>query len=189
MVRHRLFYQVRTTILSCQSYSLLDANDVELELEHTCLELEESLGLREGLMGEPWGKMSGGERQRAAIACALLLVRTTPRRVLSCLPPTAVDTTATNAPGGNGRNLLASENSEEERWKSVREAVLLLDEPTAACDVETTLRVEEALKRSGAAIIMVTHDDRQALRMPHRRILLTSSPSSLSLSAPPSECV
>lgn len=52
------------------------------------------------------------------------------------------------------------------------DAWLLLDEPTAACDPETTLLVEKALVASGAALLLITHDDRQAQRIAHRRILL-----------------
>eukprot|EP01031_Cornospumella_fuschlensis_P025822 gene25822-31185_t len=49
--------------------------------------------------------------------------------------------------------------------------VLLLDEPTAACDASTTLAVEAALRAGGASILMTTHDERQAARIAHRRLL------------------
>ncbi len=52
--------------------------------------------------------------------------------------------------------------------------ILLLDEPTAACDNETTLLVERALIMSGCAIIMTTHDDRQAIRLAHKRFMLST---------------
>ncbi len=52
------------------------------------------------------------------------------------------------------------------------DTLLLLDEPTAACDTETTLLVERALVASGAAMVCITHDERQARRIAHRRILL-----------------
>ena len=52
--------------------------------------------------------------------------------------------------------------------------VLLLDEPTAACDMETSLLVERALVTSGCTLIMITHDERQAIRMAHKRLMLTS---------------
>eukprot|EP00879_Flechtneria_rotunda_P006770 GHRR01007114.1.p1 GENE.GHRR01007114.1~~GHRR01007114.1.p1 ORF type:complete len:187 (+),score=64.26 GHRR01007114.1:640-1200(+) len=42
--------------------------------------------------------------------------------------------------------------------------VLLLDEPTSACDQEATVRVEAALKECSSAIVWVTHDNQQ----PHR---------------------
>ena len=41
-------------------------------------------------------------------------------------------------------------------------------------DMETSLIVEKALVQSECAIIMITHDDRQALRMAHKRLILTS---------------
>jgi len=46
--------------------------------------------------------------------------------------------------------------------------VLLLDEPTAALDQDTTLLIEALLKRqlaSGTSILLVTHDTAQAKRM------------------------
>ena len=51
-------------------------------------------------------------------------------------------------------------------------AILLLDEPTAACDSETTLYVENALKLSNCSIIMITHDITQSERFCHRRVKL-----------------
>eukprot|EP01031_Cornospumella_fuschlensis_P025627 gene25627-30949_t len=54
---------------------------------------------------------------------------------------------------------------------TVHHVVLLLDEPTAACDASTTLAVEAALRASGATILMTTHDERQAARIAHRRLL------------------
>nr|MCR4747008.1 tungsten ABC transporter ATP-binding protein [Clostridiales bacterium] len=47
--------------------------------------------------------------------------------------------------------------------------VLLLDEPTAAMDIESTLAAEEIIRRvnreSGATIIMITHSLSQARRL------------------------
>ena len=54
------------------------------------------------------------------------------------------------------------------------EVVLLLDEPTAACDAVSCLAVEAAIVRSGATCLFITHDDRQAARIAHRRIILTA---------------
>ena len=42
-------------------------------------------------------------------------------------------------------------------------------------DMETSLIVEKALVQSECAIIMITHDERQALRMAHKRLILTSN--------------
>ena len=50
-------------------------------------------------------------------------------------------------------------------------AVLLLDEPTAALDHDTTLLIETLLKRqlaSGISILIVTHDPAQATRLADR---------------------
>lgn len=49
--------------------------------------------------------------------------------------------------------------------------VLLLDEPTAALDHDTTLQIESLLKHllaSGTSILIVTHDAAQAVRMADR---------------------
>jgi len=51
---------------------------------------------------------------------------------------------------------------------AARPQVLLLDEPTSALDESVKLKVEETLKmaaKNGCAIVMVTHDDDQAMRM------------------------
>lgn len=53
--------------------------------------------------------------------------------------------------------------------------VLLLDEPTAALDHETTLLIEALLKREldqGVSILIVTHDMAQAQRMAGRNLQL-----------------
>ena len=51
-------------------------------------------------------------------------------------------------------------------------AVLLLDEPTAACDATSCEAVERTLLASRLAMIIITHDERQSERIAHRRILL-----------------
>nr|WP_307867275.1 ATP-binding cassette domain-containing protein [Variovorax sp. E3] len=51
-------------------------------------------------------------------------------------------------------------------------AVLLLDEPTASLDAESTLVIEALLARrlaQGLTILMVTHSREQAARIGHRR--------------------
>jgi putative ABC transport system ATP-binding protein len=54
--------------------------------------------------------------------------------------------------------------------------VLLLDEPTASLDNETTLAVEILIARyreeTGAAVIWVSHDDKQAMRVGSRHYVL-----------------
>lgn len=53
--------------------------------------------------------------------------------------------------------------------------VLLLDEPTAALDHDTTLQIEALLKQQldhGTAILIVTHDGAQAKRLAHRILRL-----------------
>ena len=55
------------------------------------------------------------------------------------------------------------------------EVVLLFDEPTAACDAVSCSAVEQAIVNCGAACVLITHDDRQAVRLAHRRIILTAT--------------
>lgn len=53
--------------------------------------------------------------------------------------------------------------------------VLLLDEPTAALDHDTTLKIEILLKQllaEGTSILIVTHDDAQAERIANRTLHL-----------------
>jgi ABC-type iron transport system FetAB ATPase subunit len=48
---------------------------------------------------------------------------------------------------------------------ALRPEVLLLDEPTSACDPASTALVEDALLRCGAAVVWVTHDAAQPQRL------------------------
>ncbi len=107
------------------------------------MRLEQSLQLREGILSSAWSSLSGGERQRATIACGLLL---------GC----SVDDRVTGA------------DSKVDYPK----CVLLLDEPTAACDAMTCKAVEKSLLASGLAMIIITHDENQAKSIGHRRIKL-----------------
>ena len=43
--------------------------------------------------------------------------------------------------------------------------MLLVDEPTAACDTTSAAAVETALKASGAALVWVSHDPEQPARV------------------------
>lgn len=147
------------------------------ELSEQCTRLEESLKLRAGLMTQAWNTLSGGERQRCAIACGLLLATINERR---------------ERPEGSKKDAVSRQHDETEETKELPEetkdtqealqltaedfvdTVILLDEPTAACDPETTIAVEKALVASGAAMMIITHDERQARRLAHRRILLES---------------
>lgn len=43
--------------------------------------------------------------------------------------------------------------------------VLLLDEATSACDPESTLLVEQAVRKSGATVVWVSHDPSQPERV------------------------
>lgn len=96
-----------------------------------------------GKMSQSWSSLSGGERQRAIIACGVIL----------SLPRNDAGGSASHLGGASG--------------------VLLLDEPTAACDETASLAVEKVLMESGIACVMVTHDPRQAARFANRRVTIT----------------
>jgi len=51
--------------------------------------------------------------------------------------------------------------------------VVLFDEPTAACDEESKIKVESAIISSGVAAILITHDLQQAMRLAHKRAVIT----------------
>lgn len=56
-----------------------------------------------------------------------------------------------------------------------RPHVLLLDEPTAALDVEAAAKVEAVIQRQlagGAAIVLVTHDPAQAARLAQQTVVM-----------------
>ena len=69
------------------------------------------------------------------------------------------------------------------------EVVLLMDEPTAACDAVSCSAVEQAITRCGAACLLITHDERQAARIAHRRILLSAATASISASTSSSQLI
>ncbi|CAD7695221.1 unnamed protein product [Ostreobium quekettii] len=48
---------------------------------------------------------------------------------------------------------------------ALKPAILLLDEPTSACDLESTRRVEEVVRECGSAVIWATHDQEQPRRV------------------------
>ncbi|PIE16142.1 MAG: ATP-binding protein [Rhodobacterales bacterium] len=53
--------------------------------------------------------------------------------------------------------------------------VLLMDEPTAALDPDTTLKVEALLKQqlaNGVSVLLITHDQQQPRRIAHRLLHL-----------------
>jgi ABC-type iron transport system FetAB ATPase subunit len=58
---------------------------------------------------------------------------------------------------------------------SAQKAVLCLDEPTAACDEETMLKVERAILDSKLSAIIITHNSEQAERLGHKRLILTAA--------------
>jgi ABC-type lipoprotein export system ATPase subunit len=127
--------------------------------------VEDALGLPSGKMSETWNSLSGGQRQRAAVGCALIL--------LSTVESSGTGSSTCDSEGG------VSETDEGETGVRPRQkahhppAILLLDEPTAACDEGTSALVERAIIDSGLAVIMITHNSGQAERMAHKRLIMT----------------
>jgi ABC-type phosphate transport system ATPase subunit len=133
--------------------------------------MEGRLLLGAGKMSQQWGTLSGGERQRAIIACGLILCRgRAPEEI-----PTAPGKLFPSRPSAQSADPGLGGQSTGERVGATAGAgcVLLLDEPTAACDDVACAAVERVLVQSGVACVIVTHDSRQAERLAHTRIVLS----------------
>lgn len=90
------------------------------------------------------------------------LSETTKRLALVGLPPDALNWEVARISSGERHRLGLL------RCLEMQPEVLLLDEPTASLDLETTLKVEEMLGdllANGLTIILVTHDPDQPARM------------------------
>lgn len=79
--------------------------------------------------------------------------------------------------GGAGENHVRAETAASAGGVRARvvppcSSILLLDEPTAACDSLSCAAVERLLIETGAACVVVTHDERQAERLANTRIIL-----------------
>ncbi len=112
--------------------------------------------MKKGILSNKWSTLSGGERQRAVMATAFIL---------------ALSLTYTTKENCFLVNPLVVTASTISHSSSADAVVLLLDEPTAACDAETTVAIEELLRQSKLSIIMITHNNQQALRLANRRIV------------------
>ena len=55
--------------------------------------------------------------------------------------------------------------------------LLLLDEPTSSCDVDTTSKIETTLVERNATIVMVSHSDEQLRRLCQKQVRLSLSVS------------
>ncbi|WP_455383973.1 ABC transporter ATP-binding protein [Acidihalobacter prosperus] len=85
------------------------------------------------------------------------------------LPPDALDWEVARCSSGERQRLALL------RALTLEPRVLLLDEPTANLDVQSRARVEELVDRfcdHGGAVLWVTHDPEQALRVAGRRLEL-----------------
>ena len=58
---------------------------------------------------------------------------------------------------------------------SLRPKILLLDEPTSSCDVDTTSKIETSLVAMNVTIVMVSHSKEQLQRLCPKMVLLSSS--------------
>ncbi len=69
---------------------------------------------------------------------------------------------------------------------ALRPSVLLVDEPTAACDAAAAARVEDALRACGTAVVWVSHDAAQPARVGGRTLHLRA-PEPHPDAAPPAQ--
>ena len=131
--------------------------------------IEREMGLSLGKMEETWGSLSGGERQRAAISVALVLANLVTS--YSKLP-------AVCGNPGSGRLVVSSETFHDyffnvsHTFFRFTPVMILLDEPTSACDAETAITVENALRKAGHTIFMISHDAEQQQRFATKRVVL-----------------
>lgn len=58
---------------------------------------------------------------------------------------------------------------------SLRPKLLLLDEPTSSCDIDTTLKIEMSLVEMNATFVMVSHSEEQLQRLCPKMVLLSRS--------------
>ena len=144
---HPLKLILETLKFNSRTQLYFDLIAVEVVKEYV-MDIEGSLGLASGKMEESWSSMSGGERQRCAIAVAM-----------------------------TSASLLVSHSKLSSIKGRPGSIILLLDEPTGACDAKTTIDVERALTSRGFTVILVSHDPIQQERFGTRRIILTEEPS------------
>ena len=112
---------------------------------------EAAFGLPANIYSEKkWNTLSGGERQRCIIICGLLLA-------------------LSFAPNEYFLNLVGLDDVDQINIDS--EVVLLLDEPCAACDGNTTLMIEKVLRETKLTMLIITHNSQQAERIGHRRLI------------------
>lgn len=146
------------------------------DLEQSCAWVEVQLLLQKGKLSQAWSALSGGERQRAIIACGVILSCPLAVMLLREAPDATVSPLSSRGGEGSGGESLAVVQGSGHFVTSIAvppsTAILLLDEPTAACDALSCAAVERLLIVTGVACIVVTHDERQAIRLATTRIIL-----------------
>jgi putative ABC transport system permease protein len=138
------------------------------EVETAITNMERRLGLVRGKFDQQWRDLSGGERQRVAIGVTFILITNRKTTVHTEEPRDGRHDEPEFVGANDDRNITNANGF----VGSARGSVVLLDEPTAACDPQTSLLVEQLIRESGATTIVITHDTRQAERIAHRRIIM-----------------
>jgi ABC-type lipoprotein export system ATPase subunit len=140
---------------------LIDCVDIDKRLAT----MEQSLDLAAGKLSQQWKTLSGGDRQRAVIGCALIIAS------LSV-------SSAVEDKDGDDLQLQVSDRVSHAGARKQRRGtgcIFWLDVPTAACEARTSYLVEQALVGSGNTLVVITHDQLQARRIAHKRLVLDTA--------------
>ena len=127
------------------------------------------MGLGIQKMDELWSTLSGGERQRSSFflppPCSLLSIYFFTNFYLIKKNRAAISVALILA-----KSLVAyaKDLSMQNQPGSV---ILLLDEPTSACDHACVMTIEQALISSGITLVVISHDFDQAKRLGTKSIV------------------
>jgi ABC-type iron transport system FetAB ATPase subunit len=139
-----------------------------LEIDELIRRWEELLLLPVEIFSKKWNSLSGGERQRAVIICGLTLALSMTFNKKTNYLRKILQNNQTDMDVESRQTTRKVDDEEGE----MNPCILLLDEPTAACDQQTTLVMEQVLIETRLTTIIITHHESQAQRIANRRIIL-----------------